>query len=193
MNKEEQMIVIVGENIAYYRKKMNLTQSELAEKLGYSDKSISKWERKEGIPSVIVLNELASFFGITLNDITKEVKIHKPFKHNKRVISFFYASIPFFASLILFAIGLAFDLNYEIWKVILYGVCGSAITLFVFSIVHKQRLEMYAYLSIFIWVLATTVYLEFAINNRYIIFLIAAALNIFSLYLMKIIYLNKSK
>lgn len=193
MNKEEQLATVIGDNITYYRKKMNLTQLELAEKLGYSDKSISKWERKEGIPSVFVLQELSAFFGITLNDIVKEVKIQKPFKENKRLISFFYASISFFLSLVLFALGLIFEVNYDTWKVIIYGVSGSALTMFIFSIVNKHRLEMYVYLSIFVWLIAISLFFEIKIENNYIIFLIAAPIHIFSLYLMKIIYLNKRK
>lgn len=52
---------IVADNIAFYRKQMGLTQLQLAEKLNYSDKAISKWERGESLPEVYVLHSLASF------------------------------------------------------------------------------------------------------------------------------------
>ena len=52
-NKKETTTQFIADNIAYYRKKMALTQLELAEKLNYSDKSISKWERAEGVPDIL--------------------------------------------------------------------------------------------------------------------------------------------
>ena len=108
---EEKLTHHIAENITYYRKKMNLTQMELAERLGYSDKSISKWERKEGVPSVYVLNELSEFFGITLNDMISEVKIEKINVLNKRVLSYFYGSIPLCVSLIIFGLFILFEVK----------------------------------------------------------------------------------
>ncbi|VEU83249.1 helix-turn-helix domain-containing protein [Acholeplasma hippikon] len=191
MNKEEQLIEVVAENIQFYRKKMNLTQSELAEKLGYSDKSISKWERKEGIPSVFVLQELAAFFGITLNDITSKTKVKRTVKYNKRVISYFYASISLLLSFILFGFGALFQLEYHYWIFILYGVSAALLTLYVFSIVYKHRYEMYLYLSLFIWIVSLILYVEINIPNGYIIFLITIPIHLFLMYLMKIIFLKK--
>ena len=46
---------IIAQNIVQLRKKSKLTQAELAERLNYSDKAISKWERGESIPDVAVL------------------------------------------------------------------------------------------------------------------------------------------
>ncbi len=59
----------IGANIAAYRKEAGLTQAGLAEKLNYSDKAVSKWERGESIPDVLTLMQLASQFGITVNDL----------------------------------------------------------------------------------------------------------------------------
>lgn len=59
----------IAKNIARYRKENKLTQAELAEKLNYSDKSISKWERGDGIPDVYVLTVIADLFGVTVNDL----------------------------------------------------------------------------------------------------------------------------
>ena len=45
----------IGANIAMQRKRVGLTQAGLAEKLNYSDKAISKWERGESMPDVLTL------------------------------------------------------------------------------------------------------------------------------------------
>ena len=62
----------IGSNIANYRKRSGLTQAGLAEKLNYSDKAVSKWERGESIPDVIILMQLAEQFGITVNDLLED-------------------------------------------------------------------------------------------------------------------------
>ena len=59
----------IGANIAAYRKRASLTQAGLAEKLNYSDKAVSKWERGESVPDVLTLAQLAEQFGVTVNDL----------------------------------------------------------------------------------------------------------------------------
>ncbi|MEI3434697.1 MAG: helix-turn-helix transcriptional regulator [Clostridia bacterium] len=54
---------IIANNITNLRKSKNLTQLEFAKELNYSDKAISKWERAESIPDVVVLKQIADFFG----------------------------------------------------------------------------------------------------------------------------------
>ncbi len=59
----------IGINIATCRKQSGWTQAELAEKLNYSDKAVSKWERGESIPDVLTLAALADCLGVTVNDL----------------------------------------------------------------------------------------------------------------------------
>ena len=66
---DEKLKYRIGANIAAYRKKAGLTQAGLAEKLNYSDKAVSKWERGESVPDVLTLMQLAEQFDITVNDL----------------------------------------------------------------------------------------------------------------------------
>lgn len=59
----------IGANIASYRKRSSMTQAGLADKLNYSDKAVSKWERGESVPDVLTLVELSKLFGITVDDL----------------------------------------------------------------------------------------------------------------------------
>ena len=59
----------IGANIALQRKRAGLTQAGLAEKLNYSDKAVSKWERAESVPDILTLAMLADCFDITVNDL----------------------------------------------------------------------------------------------------------------------------
>ena len=49
-----------------------MTQDELGEKLNYSDKAISKWERGDGIPDAFVLKKMSELFGVTVDYILSE-------------------------------------------------------------------------------------------------------------------------
>lgn len=62
----------LGANITAYRKRMGLTQAGLAEKLNYSDKAVSKWERGESVPDVLTLAQLAELFDVTVNDLLQD-------------------------------------------------------------------------------------------------------------------------
>lgn len=62
----------IARNITACRKQKGWTQMELAEKINYSDKSVSKWERAEGLPDVVVLTTLAGLFGVTVNDLLSD-------------------------------------------------------------------------------------------------------------------------
>ena len=59
----------LGANIGIFRKRCGLTQAKLAEKLNYSDKAISKWERGESLPDVLTLIQLAELFGVTVDKL----------------------------------------------------------------------------------------------------------------------------
>lgn len=79
---------VIGKNLLNLRKANKLTQMELAEKFNYSDKSISKWETGESLPSVEVLYELAKFYNVTLDYLTSEnaetnIKVQTPKKATK--------------------------------------------------------------------------------------------------------------
>ena len=61
-------LIKIGKYIAGKRKSLGMTQKQLAEKLGMSDKSVSKWERGVCLPDVSVYKELCSILGISLNE-----------------------------------------------------------------------------------------------------------------------------
>ena len=59
----------IGAFIAEKRKEAGLTQAELAEKLGITDRAVSKWERGKSLPDASIMLELCSILGITVNDL----------------------------------------------------------------------------------------------------------------------------
>ena len=72
MFKIEDLKLIIAKNIIDLRKANNMTQVDLAERLNYSDKAVSKWERGESLPDVSVLLAIARLFSVSLDYLTEE-------------------------------------------------------------------------------------------------------------------------
>ena len=70
---DEQAKARIGANIAFYRKQAGLTQVSLAEKLNYSDKAVSKWERGDSIPDVLTLMQIAQLFQVRVDELLGDV------------------------------------------------------------------------------------------------------------------------
>ena len=66
----------IGRFIADCRKKSNLTQLQLAEKLGITDKAISKWERGITMPDSSIMLELCDILSINVNELLSGEKIN---------------------------------------------------------------------------------------------------------------------
>ncbi len=66
----------IGKFIAECRKKTNLTQIQLADKLGITDKAISKWERGIAMPDSAIMLELCGILGISVNELLSGEKIN---------------------------------------------------------------------------------------------------------------------
>ena len=64
MNQEK-----IGQYIAEKRKKQNLTQTALAEKLGVTDKSVSNWENGKNMPDLSLFNSICKELNITMNEL----------------------------------------------------------------------------------------------------------------------------
>ena len=66
----------IGKFIAKCRKGVNLTQAQLAEKLGITDKAVSKWERGIAMPDSSIMLELCGILGISVNELLSGEKIN---------------------------------------------------------------------------------------------------------------------
>lgn len=63
----------LGENLVKFRKLSGLTQLELADKIQYSNKTVSKWERGESYPDIFTLQKIADIYGVTVDNILSGV------------------------------------------------------------------------------------------------------------------------
>lgn len=180
---EEQLRNNIAKNISELRKASGITQAELAEKLNYSDKSISKWERGDGVPDVIVLQKIADLFGVTINDIVSDEKPKlprkKPYLTNRIVIPllsvglvFLVASIAFF---VLRMVGVWVDKSALLFA---YAVPVALIVLLIFSEIWWVLIARLLTLSGLIWTFCACIRLTVANENINYIFIIAAILQV---------------
>ncbi len=136
----------IGANIALQRKRAGLTQAGLAEKLNYSDKAVSKWERGESMPDVLTLMQLAEQFEVSVGDLLEDPnklpgnpgKLEKAMTQvsekalkrtaNKNVIQGLSSTLVWFIALLVFVVISSFDLPYS-WLAFFYAVPINAIVL----------------------------------------------------------------
>ena len=143
---DEQVKARIGANIAYYRKQAGLTQAGLGERLNYSDKAVSKWERGESIPDVLTLMQLASVFESTVDALLGDVNAlpdnpstleramnqvsEKALKRkaNKNIILALTTTLVWFVALLAFVVLSTLDIPYS-WLAFFYAVPVNAIVL----------------------------------------------------------------
>src|SRR5574344_275143 len=149
---------IIGNNISKYRKKINMTQLELADELNYSDKAVSKWERGDGAPDIEVLLKLAGIFGVTLNDLCyefpeKSKEIVLPNNKLKHIyISILSFGLVWLIATIVFAFLLAFSPNIaKKWICFIYAIPLSSIVLLVLNSNWGKKIWNCLFVSIIIW------------------------------------------
>lgn len=152
-------------NLIAYRKSLNFTQAELAEKLNYSDKAVSKWERAESVPDIYTLKQIADFFGTKVDVLISEPKKDRPkINYNlgkkRTILCLASATIVWLVAIAFFAfIHIIFPSITQTWLSFIYAIPVSAIVLLVFTSVWGKSLGNTVILSVLIWSVILTVYL----------------------------------
>ena len=162
---DEKLKSQIGKNIAAHRKRCGMTQAGLAEKLNYSDKAVSKWERGESVPDVITLMQLAEQFEIGVTDLLEdpnqipedsEVKIQQVVektlkrKASKTIILRLSSLLVWFVALFIYVVVSSFDIPNG-WLPFFYAIPADAIVrLSLRSAWHDFRWNR-AYISVIVW------------------------------------------
>ncbi len=174
---------VVAQNIYYLRTENHLTQYELGEKLNYSDKAISKWERAEGLPDAYIISKMSQLFGVSVDYMLtphseQDKKIEtKPIKKAKRIISNIVAAGIFTIALLIFVlIAIVSDYNLFYWQAFIYIIPPVAISKIVFASVWEKARGVFTFSSILLWGLLATIYVAIGHWNLWIIFVLGIPL-----------------
>ena len=175
---------IVAQNLTELRKAQKWTQAELAEKLNYSDKSVSKWERGDALPDLKVLTQLSELFGVTLDYfVTENAGANKSqFNMPKRERGFRIGVMLLSVSVVwlialsifVFAANAAHGFDHG-WLAIIWAVPISALTIAALSVHWKFRILSIVFESIASWTILTAVFLQLLVShgwNLWMLFLV---------------------
>ena len=163
---------IVAENMVQLRKVQHLTQAELAEKLRYSDKAVSKWERGESLPDVTVLKEFADLCGVTVDYLITE---HTPGeaappekqrtgikpldRRHLLITALVICSVQVLITLAYVLIRLIAPQLPGAWLVYICAIPAISIILLVFDAIWNHGRLSLAYSSVLAWSILLTVFL----------------------------------
>ena len=148
---------VIAQNLIKYRKENGLTQQELADRLNYSDKSISKWERGEGVPDIYILKQIAELYNVTVNDIIGMEKIENnatpTINKNHVLITLMSIGLVWLVATIIFAIlKIIFPNTLTISYCYIYAIPVSFIVLYIFNrIWFKIKLINFTSVSLIFW------------------------------------------
>ncbi|MBO5212459.1 MAG: helix-turn-helix transcriptional regulator [Clostridia bacterium] len=174
---------IIAKNLAFFRKEKGLTQAELAEKLNYSDKAVSRWEHGDTLPDINILYSLCEFYGITmdilLDDETDKKEILKQNnKHiiiNKIMIMIMSGIAVLLAAVVIFVYFISTkDIYY--WQVFVWTVPATCVFLMVSGKNITNAVLKLTLNSIFIWGTLAAIFVQLLPNNSWYIFLIGIPL-----------------
>lgn len=175
----------IATNLVILRKNAGLTQLEFANKLNYSNKAISKWEKGESIPSVETLEQICLFFNITLNDLTSEIPYDAKKKEknlsklsaNKVIIICMLIVATWFISTILFVYDKIIN-DTSNFMYFLWALPSSLLITLIFNYLWENKKSIYPLVSLLIWSLLLCIHLQFLSYNLWAIYIIGIPLQI---------------
>lgn len=168
-----------AQNLILLRKHHGYTQLALAEKLNYSDKAVSKWERGEALPDVQTVGEIAHLFHLTIDELlynTPEhiTKISKQREKNpfQWKLSFLIVSTVWLLAIFLFVILNLLLEKQPLWLTFIAAVPASMIVFLVFAILTKRRLLILFFVALLTVSSSLLAFLTINHPNDWLLFLL---------------------
>ncbi|MBE6728998.1 MAG: helix-turn-helix domain-containing protein [Ruminococcaceae bacterium] len=164
----QELKTIIAANIQLLRKEHKMTQNELAQKINYTDKAVSKWERAESVPDISALKQIADTFSVTLDylitvehtEYKKEKKeIRKTKKKNRKIISLISVVTVWLVALFIYMNIDLFAKNNMNWLVFIYAVPTSLIVALIFNSIWGNTRYNYLIISFIMWTVLSVVFI----------------------------------
>ena len=164
----QELKFIIAKNISELRKRESLTQLELAEKLNYSDKAVSKWERGEATPDIAVLKEIADLFSVSLDYLVEEehkklpeARITSKLKlHNRGIITAICVlAVWLVATFVFITTDIIIENMRMHWLAFVYAVPVSMVMWLIFNSIWFKRHRNFLIISLLLWTALAAFYL----------------------------------
>ncbi len=186
--EEKDVRKIISQNICGLRKREKMTQADLAEKLYYSDKAISKWERGESLPDAEMLYQISQLFhvdiqylftehedmGLTLDEQRRMQKKENGYRC-LFVLSIF---IIIFTLCLTILTSFMKELEVSRLKMLLFFIPLLPAVLLTINLVFGRKRLNLVFASLIIWTLAEAFYVYFYRFNLMYIFAVAIVLDV---------------
>ncbi len=172
---------IVSTNLTALRKKREWTQAELAEKINYSDKSVSKWERGEALPDLKVLTKLAELFGVTVDYFVTENAEDTPEeftspavrrRYQYWIVSLAVTLVWLIATTVFVYIAVNNDMNLWAWTSFVWALPASFVVLIIFDYRYFHGRCFVYFASAFVWTLIASIFLQWLSHAMWVLFLL---------------------
>lgn len=179
----QKYIETISNNITELRKRNKLTQAEFGARINYSDKSVSKWERGDSLPDLLVLKKISDTYEVPIEYFFYE---HKKEENSKKLsssfikgnyiaISMLVAAFVYLVATVVFVYTRIYE-DMNLWITFVWAVPVSLLVQMLFTRKYvKHKLDIY-FSSAFLWTLLAAVYLQFLQFNIWIIFFIGVPL-----------------
>ena len=160
----------ISKNIVELRKNAGMTQLELAEKLNYSDKAISKWERGESIPDIVVLKDIADLFAVTVDYLIAEDHpapqpagrtLRQKIREHGFITGMSIALVWLVATVVFVIMDLAPIQTNLHWMAFVYAVPVTLVVWLVFNAIWFDARRNYLIISLLMWCSLAVVYFTF--------------------------------
>ncbi len=175
---------VIARNITALRKSKSWTQAELAHRINYTDKAVSKWERAESTPDVTVLKSMAEIFQVPIqylfeNEHQNDAKhVHAASaqlqNRNRIIIALVSAAAVFLIASVLFVSSsfLNFSICHPSWMLYIFAIPPALTVLLVFNSIWGKRRVNLLIISLLIWSVLLAIYLSFDAPDMWMVFII---------------------
>lgn len=172
---------IIADNIVLLRKEKGLTQAQLAEKLNYSDKAVSKWERGESLPDVAVLKSLAEILGVSVDyllesdhqktELKKAAVSRKKFRRRAIITSMCVMLVWLIATVVFFILDTVTSLNLH-WLCFIYAAPVSFAVWLIFNSIWFNPRRNYLIISALLWTTLGSLFISFLWLKLWLLFIV---------------------
>lgn len=199
MENLESLKQTIAKNLISFRTSRGLTQSELAQKINYTDKSVSKWERGLGVPDVLVLKELADLYGVKVDDFLTEnentskiVLADKDKRGSRLLITLLSAGLVWLVATLVFVVLLWLKID-RAWLSFIVAIPVCFIVLIVFASLWGKIWHRALCVSVLVWTIALAGFLIFYWTDAELLFLLCIPVQVLVVMWYALVYIIKKK
>lgn len=176
--------IIIGTNIRELRKVNKMTQNDLAIKLNYSNKAVSRWESGEIVPDVETINKICDIFNIPIALIfEQQIDKNRLQKQTKRNVSnkVIISLLAIMAVWCLAIVGFVYSnivFSKSVWQLFLWAVPVSCVVSIIFNAIWGKKWLTITLISLLLWSILACIYVAFLKYNIWLIFIVGLPIQI---------------